>query len=155
MTRLSRPFALAAVAVALSAVSAHADVPSPAATGRMGHGRPLARLQRCVSALDLSADQKSTIEAIFAAGKSVMRTDVQAVRADRDKLRTDVSGGADKSVLGSDVLAQHTDAEKLHADANAIRGQVIAKLSSEQQTTLTGCLDASGPGRFSGSGTGR
>jgi hypothetical protein len=106
---------------------------------------PAARLQRivrCLSILDLSAEQKTAITGIVSAARPALEADAQALRADRTKLRSDIEAGADKCVIGQDALTAHADAAKLKTDAAAVRDQVLAQLTPDQQSRLKGCLQA-------------
>jgi Spy/CpxP family protein refolding chaperone len=136
---------LAAVAFAAVTLSAFADDRPPAVlAGHGADGRGHQRLHRCLAKVDLSVDQKAAIAAIVAAAKPTIDADVQTVKADHEKVRADVSSGADKSVVGQDVLTTHADAEKLRAAEGAVRDQILAKLTTDQQATVNACL-ASGP----------
>ena len=74
----------------------------------------------------------------------------ETIRADRQQLKNDITNGADKCVVGQDVLNAHADKAKLRAAADAVRDQILAKLSTDQQATLKDCLQTSrgvrGPG---------
>ncbi|HEY6147132.1 MAG TPA: hypothetical protein VIZ69_05515 [Thermoanaerobaculia bacterium] len=149
MKRFSRSLGLAILAVAALAAGARADEPGRGAFGdHAGRGMGLGRLRRCLSNLDLTADQKSAIQQVLSDAKSTLQADIQAVRADHQKLATDIENGADKSVVGQDALTQHADAAKLRADMQAVRNQILSHLSTDQQNTVKGCFDAAGPARF-------
>jgi Spy/CpxP family protein refolding chaperone len=156
MKRFLLTSGLAAVAFAAMTLSAFADDrPAAVLAGHAGDGHGLRRLHRCVATVDLSADQKAAIAAIVAAAKPTLEADAQTVKADHEKLHADISSGADKCVLGQDLLTAHADAAKVHADADAVRDQILAKLTPDQQATIKDCLQASGrrlPGRFAFSG---
>jgi Spy/CpxP family protein refolding chaperone len=144
MKRFLLTSGLAAVAFAALTLSAFADDRPAALAGHGVDGHGHQRLRRCLETVDLSADQKAAIAAIVAAAKFGLEADAQTARADHEKLRADISSGADKSVLGQDVLTAHADAEKLRADQAAVHDQIVAKLTPDQQTRLAACL-ASGP----------
>ena len=147
MKRFLLTSGLAAVAFAAMTLSAFADDrPAAVLAGRGAGGHGQQRLRRCLATVDLSADQKTAIAAIVAAAKPTLDADAQTVRADHEKIHTDVSSGADKSVVGQDVLTAHADAEKLRADEGALRDQIVAKLMPDQQTRLTACLASSRKG---------
>lgn len=151
MKRFVLTSGLAALAFAALTLSASADErPAIERAGRAGGRHGLMRLHRCLSGLDLSADQKSAIQAIVAAAKPTLAADAANVKADRQKVRADIASGADKSVVGQDVLTAHADAETLRAAAAAVRDQIVAKLTADQQTSLKDCLAA---GRAGGAGS--
>ena len=108
------------------------------------------KMRKCLSGLDLSADQKSAIQAIVSAAKPTLEADAATVKADRQKIHADIQAGADKSVVGQDVLTAHADAQALRAAAADVRDQILAKLSTDQQASVKDCLQASrgfrGPG---------
>lgn len=145
MKRFLLTSGLAAVAFAAMTMPAFADDrPAAVLAGHAGGGHGLHRLHRCLAMVDLSADQKTAIQAIAAAAKATLQADAETVKADHEKLHADLSSGADKCVVGQDLLTAHADAEKLHAAEDAVRDQILAKLTPDQQANLTACL-ASGP----------
>jgi len=151
MKRFVLTSGLAAVAFAALTLSAFADErPAVDRASRAGHGHGLMNLRRCLSGLDLSADQKSAIQAIVTAAKPALEADAATVKADRQKIRADIQAGADKSVIGQDVLTAHTDAQALRAAAAAVRDQILAKLSTDQQASVKDCLAASHASRNPG-----
>jgi Spy/CpxP family protein refolding chaperone len=149
MKRFLLTSGLAVVAVAAMAMSAFAqDGPAAIFAGHAAGGHELQRFRRCLATVDLSADQKAAIAAIVTAAKPTLETDTQIVKADHAKVQADIASGADKCVVGQDVLTAHTDAQTLRAAAVAVRDQIAAKLTPDQQTRLTACLASSphGPG---------
>jgi len=149
MKRFVLTSGLAAVVLAAMTLSALADNRPPVdLAARAGKGHGLQGLRRCLSNLDLSADQKSAIQAIVTAAKPTLDADAATVKADRQKVRADIDAGADKSVIGQDVLTAHADAQALRAAVAAVRDQILAKLSTDQQASLKDCLASShrGPG---------
>ena len=149
MKRFVLTSGLAAVVLAAMTLSAFADErPGIDRAGRAGGRHGLMRLRKCLSGLDLSADQKSAIQAIVTAAKPALEAEAATVKADRQKIRADIEAGADKSVIGQDVLTAHADAQALHAAAAAVRDQILAKLSTDQQASVKDCLASSrrGPG---------
>ena len=98
------------------------------------------RLGRCLATLNLSAAQKSDIDAALAAAKPALQADRQALRADREKLKNDLDSGADKSVIGQDTITLHNDRQKMKTDALALRDQIVSKLDAEQKSQLKGCF---------------
>jgi Spy/CpxP family protein refolding chaperone len=141
MKRFLLTSGLAAVAFAAMTLSALADDrPAAIFAGHAGGGHELQRLRRCLATVDLSADQKTAIQAIVAAATPTLEADAQTVKADHEKVQADISSGADKCVVGQDLLTAHSDADKLRAAAGAVRDQIVAKLTPDQQTKLTACL---------------
>ncbi|MEP6767299.1 MAG: hypothetical protein ABJC61_01430 [Acidobacteriota bacterium] len=146
MKRLNRIASILAFALFASAAAA------PALQGdglrAAGHPRPgdggfaLHSLHRCVSLVDLTSEEKEAIDKIFSVARPSLQADMEALKAARQKVEADVASGADKSVLGDDVLARHAGAQKLHADVAAVRDQVLAKLTADQQNRLQGCLSS-------------
>ena len=141
MKRFVLTSGLAAVAFAAMTLSAFADNrPTHDFAGRAGGGPGLHGLRRCLATVDLSADQKTAIQAILDAAKATLQADAETVRADHQKVHADVTSGADKCVVGQDLLTAHADAEKLRAAADAVRDQILAKLTPDQQTSVKDCL---------------
>jgi Spy/CpxP family protein refolding chaperone len=152
MKRFSNPLKLAAIGLAaLAAIAAASQLPDEMASG-WSHGRGLHRLERCLSGLDLSAEQQAAIESILSAARPTLQADAEALKADHQQLRADISNGADKCVLGQDVLDQHASLTKLENDRQAVRDQILAKLTPEQQEKFNAC--SRGP-RGRGMGRGR
>jgi Spy/CpxP family protein refolding chaperone len=145
MKRFVLTSGLAAVAFAAMTLSAFADDrPTAVLAGHAGGGHGLHRLRRCLATVDLSDDQKAAIAAIVAAATPALQADAATVKADHEKLQADISSGADKCVVGQDLLTAHADAEALRAAAGAVRDEIVAKLTPDQQSKLTACLQASG-----------
>jgi Spy/CpxP family protein refolding chaperone len=140
MKRPSRILIWIGFAIAATALPALADDDS----GRMGSGHHGQKIQKCLSVVDLTADQQSAIDAILASGKTTMQADFQALKTDHQKLKTDMDNGADKSVIGQDTITLQNDEAKRKADSKAIRDQVLAKLTPDQQNKVNGCLESSG-----------
>jgi Spy/CpxP family protein refolding chaperone len=152
MKRFSHPLKLAAIGLAvLAATAAARQMPDDGASD-WSHGPGLRRLEKCLSGLDLSAEQQAAIESILSAARPTLQADAKALKADHQRLRTDISNGADKCVLGQDVLNQHASLTKLENDRQAVRDQILAKLTPEQQEKFNAC--SQGP-RGRGMGRGR
>jgi hypothetical protein len=98
------------------------------------------RLSRCLATLNLSAAQKTDIDAAVAAAKPTLQADRQTLQADRQKLKADLDAGADKSVIGQDTITMNADRQKLKTDALALRDQIGSKLSADQKSQLKGCF---------------
>ena len=140
MKRPSRILILAGAATAALSLSALADENA----GHMGFGHHGHAIQKCLAVADLSPDQQTAIDGILASGKTAMQADFQALKADHQKLKTDLDNGADKSVVGQDTITMNNDRAKLKADWKAVKDQVMAKLSPDQQNKVNGCLESSG-----------
>lgn len=113
--------------------------------GRTGGGFGLHHLRQCLSSLDLTSDQKAAIEAIVASARTTLQSDAETIRADRQKLQTDLKNGAEKCSIGADVLTEHADAAKLRNDVGSVRDQILGKLTPDQQTRLQTCFRVRGP----------
>lgn len=148
MKRFHRIASVLAFALFASAGSAPAlpgdGVRGAGHPGPGGGGFALHSLHRCVALLDLNSDEKAAIDGIFTAARPSLRADMEAVKAARQKVEADVAGGADKSAIGDDVLARHAAAQKLHADIAAVRDQVLAKLTPDQQAQFQACQSERG-----------
>lgn len=132
-----------AVLIAFAATASAQERGAIARPERAGAaGERLQHIVKCLSILDLTAAQKTAIEGILAAAKPSLDADLQTLRADREKLRTDIANGADKCVVGQDALTAHADGAKLRADAQAVRDQILGQLTADQQSKLKGCLQA-------------
>ena len=141
MKRSLVPTTIAFLALAAEAASALGDVP------RERRGRGLARLEQCLSTLDLSSEQQAAIPAILSSGKAALRSSAAALKADHRRLRADIANGADKSVLGQDVLDQETSRKRLRADVRAVRDHITAKLTPDQLAALGNCARPRAGGR--------
>lgn len=138
MKRIALTFA-AAGAVALLAAG---SLPAQERRGMGMHQGAFAarRLGRCLATLNLSAAQKTDIDAALAAAKPTLQADRQALRADREKLKTDLDSGADKSVIGQDTITLHNDRQQMKSGALALRDQIVSKLDADQKSQLKGCF---------------
>jgi Spy/CpxP family protein refolding chaperone len=136
MRRLSRFAALSLLALVapLSAYAQDAAVPQ----------HPVRhRIRECLSILDLSDAQKTQIQAILEAAKPTFETNVAAVHAARETLRTAADTvPPDACAIGNDFLAVKAAVATLLAQRDAVRGQIVATLTPEQQARYLGCLDA-------------
>ena len=144
MKRFVLTSGLAAVAFAAMTLSAFADDrPTIDRAGRAGGGHGLMKLRKCLSSVDLPTDQQAAVQTIVAAAQAGIKTAAETVRADHVQLQKDLTSGADKSVVGQDMINAHADREKLRAAVDAVRDQILAKLNTDQQASLKGCLQAS------------
>jgi Spy/CpxP family protein refolding chaperone len=149
MKRFSRSLALAAVALGAMAASLLAGQPGGADRDMSGSGQALRRTEQCLSTLGLSADRKTAVQAILSNNKVSLRADVEAWKASQKKLQDDIARGAEKNVLGQDVLDQEASAAKVRGSSQALRTQILAALTPEQQTRFNECSDSRrGKGRY-------
>ncbi len=152
MKRFLVLFRVVTLVIAPVAVSALADETSgPGLAGHRPGGHGLRHLEKCLSTLDLPSDQQTAIQSIFSNGEATLQADAATMKSDHQKLRTDIANNADKSVLGQDLLNQNADMTKLQTDRQAIRDQILAKLSPSQQSAFNACAQA---GRGEGWGSG-
>jgi Spy/CpxP family protein refolding chaperone len=134
-----RRILMAAAALALMALPGFAQDRAPVALAEGHRGFPFLR---CLRAADLTDSQKADIKTILEAAKPTLQKDHQTIRADRQKLHADLEAGADRSVLGGDVQTLHADMKTLQADMKAVKDQIVAKLTPDQQSKIEGCLSA-------------
>ncbi len=120
-----------------------------AATARAGDGGPHGHpgpggfhMQRCLSSLDLPADQHAAIQSTLQEGHATLAADGEALKALHRKMDADIAAGADKAVLGQDALDQNAAHAKLKSDMQATHDQVMAQLSAEQQQAFAACTAA-------------
>ena len=142
MKRFVRTAIFAALAAVLTLPLFAQD--HPGMGGRMG--RHAGHLLRCLRQADLTDAQKTDIKAIFDDSKPTIQADAQAIRAARQKLNADYDAGADKSVLGADYIAVRAAVKKLHDDGQAVKDQILGKLTADQKAKVQDCFDAKGPG---------
>jgi Spy/CpxP family protein refolding chaperone len=142
MKRFSRSLALAVVALVAMAASLAAGQPPGGDRGMPGSGQGTGRTEHCLSTLELSAEQKTAVQTILSDNRASLRADVEAWKASQKKLRDDIARGADKSVLGQDVLDQEASAAKVRGSSQALRAQILAALSPEQQTRFNECAES-------------
>jgi len=152
MKRFPSLFLMASIGLAGFAAFALADEPSAAESLRPRGGRRhgLRRFRACLSSVGLSADRQTAVDSLLSDARATLQADLKALKADRERLRADLSSGADTSVLGQDVLNQNASATKLKSDIQATRDQVLAKLTAEQQSAFNVC-----PKQRRGKGDGR
>ena len=146
---------LALLLLSSLAVSASAQESAPeGGPGHPMHGPGLHVLEDCLSTLGLSSEVQAATSAILASAKPTLQADANTLMADHQKLRTDIANNADQSVLGQDLKTQIADRTKMDADRQAVRSQVLSKLSETQQNALNECLRSSytSKGRWSSKG---
>jgi predicted house-cleaning NTP pyrophosphatase (Maf/HAM1 superfamily) len=79
-----------------------------------------------------------------------LTADGDALKTAHQKMEADIASGADKAVLGGDVLALDAARSKMKSDTQAIHDQVLAQLSTEQQTAFNACATAHKPHHTAG-----
>ena len=115
------------------------------ATAPAHHKGPMgARLERCLSTLDLSAEQNSSIQGILSSAKATLKADADALRANHAQMQTDIANGADKATLGQNVLNQDAAMTKMKNDSRAMRDQIATQLNADQQAAFNSCSASSG-----------
>ncbi len=149
MKRFSRSLTLAAVALGAMAASLLAGQPGEAERGMPGSGQGLGRIEHCLSTIELSAEQKTAVEAILANNTASLRADVEAWKASQKKLQDDIARGAEKCALGQDVLDQEANGARVRGSSQVLRTQILAALTPEQQTRFNECAESRrGKGRY-------
>lgn len=140
---MRRPWSPLAVSALLGLVLALPALAQDAPAARIS-GRP--HLRACLSILELSDQQKSDIAGILESATPTVQADVDAVRAARETLRAALDVvPPDACAIGSDALAVKAAVATLRIERDAVRAQILATLSPDQQTRLQGCLDAPRP----------
>ena len=144
MNRYSRIFAAGLLALTASAPAMLADDSS---AGAGGHGHGLRGFRRCVDNLNLPADQQTAIQSLVSSARPSLQANMQTLRADSQRLQADLAAGTDATTLGQDVLTRHSHAQKMQSDVEALKSQILAKLSTDQQNAMQSCLQSSAAGR--------
>ena len=99
---------------------------------------------RCLAILDLSADQRSQIQAFVEAARPALEADLQALRTAGETLRADLAAQPpDACLIGNDALAVQAARQTLVDARQALRDQIEGVLTPEQRTRFEGCLDFS------------
>jgi Spy/CpxP family protein refolding chaperone len=99
---------------------------------------------RCLAILDLSADQRSQIQAFVDAARPALESDLQALRTAGETLRADLGvEPPDACLIGNDALAVQAARQTLAEARQALRDQIESVLTPEQQIRFEGCLDFS------------
>ncbi len=139
MPRLSRWTALALVTLGLALPSLAQD----ASDSRRPTGH---RFRACLSILDLTDAQKLDIAAILQAARPALEADLAAVRVARETLRDALDmQPPDACTVGGDLLDVRAAVDTLRQERDAVRAQIVATLTPEQQARFEGCLDAPRP----------
>ena len=122
-----------------AATAGLADDATTAPPPHRAGGRGGAKIERCLSALDLSTEQNTAIQAILTAGKATIKADAEVLRANHEQMETDKANGADKATLGQNVLNQDAAMAKMKSDSQALRDQVASQLTPDQQGRFSAC----------------
>ncbi len=134
--RLSRLTALALVTLALALPTLAQDAPDARRPGRH-------HFRACLSILDLTEEQKVAIVGILDAARPTLEADAAAVHAARETLRAALeTQPPDACAIGADALAVKAAVDVLRQEREAVRAQIVATLTPEQQARFEGCLDA-------------
>ncbi|MEP6993470.1 MAG: Spy/CpxP family protein refolding chaperone [Acidobacteriota bacterium] len=141
MNRFSRLFVSASIGLAgLAAATLAQNASGPASPrGGMRGGHRLRHFEKCLSSVNLTADQQSAVQAIQSESKAAHQADFAAMKAAREKLQADRANGADAAVLGQDVQDQDATAAKVKTDMKATHDLIMAKLNPDQQNALATC----------------
>ena len=140
------------VPIALAGFAAAAAARAGQGAGPHAWGHGTQHMEQCLAGLNLSDSVRADIEAALTNGRAAMKTDAIALKAARTQMENDLASGADKSVLGQDAMNVDTAEKKMKADGKALRDQVFAQLSPDDQNALRACLGPKG-GRGSGAGS--
>jgi Spy/CpxP family protein refolding chaperone len=142
MKRLPGLLTLALVGLGAAAAGLADDGSAPA-PARHGMGPMAAHIERCLSTLDLSAEQNTSIQAILSSGKATLKADAEALRANHAQMQTDIANGADKATLGQNVLNQDAAMTKMKNDSQAMHDQIATQLRPDQQASFNACAASS------------
>jgi periplasmic protein CpxP/Spy len=132
----------AAVATAATQPATPSDSPSNVPMRHDGHhgwGGPDAGFHRVLDKLDLTADQKTQIRAIFEKAKPQMQAVHESGRANRDQL--EVTPPTDAAYAGLLAFAKSNAAEQIQLMSD-LWTQVYAKLTPDQRARIPGIVAA-------------
>ena len=142
MRRLTTRVVLSVFGLSLAGLVLAQDAPAPAAPPA---AHPMLRhhVRECLRILDLTDDQKASIQAIFDAAEPTLQADADAVKAARQTLKTALEANPpDACAIGADALALKSARETLRAERESVLQQVEATLTPDQVSRLEGCLAA-------------
>ena len=112
---------------------------------------PRHRFVRCLSILDLTEDQKTQIAGFLEAARPELEADVAAVRAAYETLEASLQAQPpDACQIGTDALALQSARQTLIAARQALRDQITAILTPDQQSRFEVCIDLFWPGGSDG-----
>jgi Spy/CpxP family protein refolding chaperone len=125
------------LAGALAAGAAQAQT-APGGGGGFARG-----IRAAMATLDLTDDQKADIKAIFASHKDEAVAFHAQVKADRDALKAAASAAnPDPAVVGAAFLKVRADRQAAAARMKAVKAEIDAVLTPEQQAKLEGWIAA-------------
>jgi len=134
--RFPRLTALAFVTLGLALPSLAQEAPDTRRPGRH-------HFRVCLSILDLTEEQKVAIVGILEAARPALADAAAAVHVARETLRAALEAQPpDACAIGNDALAVDAAVDALQQQRDAVRAQVVATLTLEQQSRFEGCLDA-------------
>jgi Spy/CpxP family protein refolding chaperone len=137
---LRRIVLFAALGLSLAGLGLAQDAPAPAAPA---HPFLRHRLRECLSIVDLTDAEKTSIQAILEAAAPTLQADADAVKAARQTLKTALEANPpDACAIGADALALKSARETLQAERQTVLQQVEATLQPDQVSRLEGCLAA-------------
>jgi hypothetical protein len=156
MNRFPRLFASALIGVAGLAATAMAGGPADSSSNGYGHagwhGFAARHFQKCLASAGLSTEQQAAIEQIQSDARPAMQAGFAALKAAEEKLKNDVSSGADKSALGQDVLDKQAAMDKIKSDHKDIHDRILAQLHPDQQSAVESCMQSQPRGPWGGAG---
>jgi Spy/CpxP family protein refolding chaperone len=141
MRRLITRIVLSLFGLSLAGLVFAQNAPTPATPA----AHPILRhhVRECLRILDLTDNQKASIQAIFDAAAPTLQADADAVKAVRQTLKTALEANPpDACGIGADALALKSARETLRAERESVLTQVEATLTPDQVSRLEGCLAA-------------
>jgi Spy/CpxP family protein refolding chaperone len=131
-----------AVAVVIGALVAGALSAGPLAAHGLGVGRVRA-FRAALAKLDLSAEQKDKVKAIWAAEAPTVKAVRAQLRAHMGGVRSALNANPpDPTAIGNAMLLVKTDRDAMRAEAQKVRDAIVALLTPEQKAKLDGYLAA-------------
>lgn len=128
-----------AIASAATQTSTATDAPNHASLRHGGHGGPDGNLHRVLDQLDLTAEQKTQIRAIFDQAKPQLQAVRESGRANRDQL--DVMPPTDPAYAVLLTFAKSNAADQIQLMSD-LWTQVYAKLTPDQRARIPGIVAA-------------
>ncbi len=148
MTKTTRTGVIATVTLAILATAGAGIGLAQMAKGAWGGNRIGMAYQRILGQLNLTADQKSQIDALLATEKPVIANLVQQLKGDAGSLRTAAAAAQpDANIIGTAFLKVRTDRKALRAELQKVRQGTEAVLSPEQKGEFEAYLTTLGKAR--------